>query len=259
MSTAPRIEPLKKISLVDQIVLTLRKEIIAQEYPVEGPFPSEKDLTLRFGTSRHTVRSALQALAKEGLIEIAHGKGNIVKDFRLTVGIDVFPELVIAYPEAITQDIYTVYFQHMRWLYNRIILSAAHKAGSINEPSLMAIANRYHDKMTVEEYWENHARFFRELLRIGDNILLMMYYNSHLKMRQKLLETDLLKEIPTVPSFGKKDRERLVRAICSNAISEVKKIMPNMEDILTKGLTEMLPRRAGAEGPSEKTKKMDTR
>ena len=50
--------------------------------------------------------------------------------------------------------------------------------------------------------------FFRELLRIGDNILLMMYYNSHLKMRQKLLETGLMKEIPTAPSFGKKDREK---------------------------------------------------
>ena len=247
MSTALKIEPLKKISLVDQIVLTLRKEIIAQEYPADGPFPSEKDLTIRFRTSRHTVRSALQTLAKEGLIEIAHGKGNIVKDFRLTVGIDVFPELVIAHPDAITQDIYSVYYEHMRWLYRRIILSTVQKAGPANEPALMAIANRYHDKMTVEEYWENHARFFRELLRIGDNILLMMYYNSHLKMRQKLLETDLLKEIPTASNFGKKDRERLVRAICSNNINEVKKIMPGMEDILTKGLTEMLPGREGAE------------
>ena len=90
MPTEANVEPLKKISLVDQMVLTLRKEIIARKYPADGPFPSEKELTLRFGTSRHTVRSALQALAKEGLIEIAHGKGNIVKDFRMTVGIDVF-------------------------------------------------------------------------------------------------------------------------------------------------------------------------
>ena len=245
MSFAPKIEPLKKISLVDQIVLTLRKEIIAQEYPADGPFPSEKDLTVRFGTSRHTVRSALQTLAKEGLIEIAHGKGNIVKDFRITVGIDVFPELVIAYPEAITKDIYSVYYQHMRWLYRRIILSAADKAGPDNEPAMMAIADRYHENMTVEEYWENHARFFRELLRIGDNILLMMYYNSHLKMRQKLMETGLLKEVPTAPNFGKKDRERLVSAICSNDVNEVKKIMPTMEDVLTKGLTEMLPQSEG--------------
>jgi GntR family frlABCD operon transcriptional regulator len=74
-------EPLRKISLVEQIVLQLRKEIISSQYSPEGPFPSEKDLTLRFGTSRHTVRSALQTLAKEGLIEISHGRGNIVKDY----------------------------------------------------------------------------------------------------------------------------------------------------------------------------------
>ncbi|MBA3028278.1 MAG: FadR family transcriptional regulator [Desulfobacteraceae bacterium] len=240
-----KIESLKKISLVGQMVVQLRKEILSNVYLPEGPFPSEKDLTLRFGTSRHTVRSALQALAKEGLIEISHGRGNIVKDFRLTVGIDVFPEMVVAYPELITEDMFSIYRQHLMWLYNRIILTAAKKAGPGHETDLIRIIDLYNDKMSVEDYWENHARFFRELLRIGNNMLLMMYYNSHLKMRQKLLETGLLKEIPAVPSFGNSDRTRLVKAICSNNTDAVKKIMPAMEEVLSNSLTEMLSKKEG--------------
>lgn len=235
-------EPLKKISLVDQIVLQLRKEIISSQYPPNGPFPSEKDLTLRFGTSRHTVRSALQALAKEGLIEISHGRGNIVKDFRLTIGIDVFPELIIASPGMITPDIFLIYRQHIMWLYDRILIGATLKAKPSDEAILMEIIDLYQDDLDVEAYWQYHTRFYRELLRIADNILLIMYYNSHLKMRQKMLEVGLLRDIPSAPDYKRKNRIKLAKAICSNDQAMVRKLMPSLEKILNKSLTEMFPK-----------------
>ena len=43
-----------------------------------------------------------------GLDRLSHGRGNIVKDYRLTIGIDVFPELLIANPEMITPDIFLI-------------------------------------------------------------------------------------------------------------------------------------------------------
>ena len=236
------IEPLRKISLVDQIVLQLRKEIISSEYPSEGPFPSEKDLTLRFGTSRHTVRSALQALAKEGLIEISHGRGNIVKDFRSTIGIDVFPELIIASPEMITPDIFTIYRQHLMWLYDHILIGATLKAVTSDEAVLMEIIDLYQDDLDVEAYWQYHTRFYRELLRIADNILLIMYYNSHLKMRQKMLETGIIRDIPAAPDYKREDRLKLAKAICTNNKALVRKLMPSLEKILNKSLTEMFPK-----------------
>jgi DNA-binding FadR family transcriptional regulator len=237
-----KIEPLRKISLVDQIVLQLRKEIISNEYALEGPFPSEKDLTLRFGTSRHTVRSALQTLAKEGVIEIAHGRGNIVKDFRLTIGIDVFPELIIARPEMITPDIFLIYRQHIMWLYDRILIGATLKAKPCDEAILMEIIDLYQDDLDVEAYWRYHTRFYRELLRIADNILLIMYYNSHLKMRQKMLETGIIRDIPAAPDYKREDRLKLAKAICTNNKAMVRRLMPSLEKILNKSLTEMFPK-----------------
>jgi len=235
-------EPLRKISLVDQIVLQLRKEIITSQYEPEGPFPSEKDLTLRFGTSRHTVRSALQTLAKEGLIEISHGRGNIVKNFRSTIGIDVFPELIIASPELITPDIFLIYRQHIMWLYDHILVGATLKARPSDEAVLMDIIDLYRDDMNIDAYWEYQTRFFRELLRVSDNILLIMYYNSHLKIRQKMLEIGIMKDIPSAPDYKRKDRVKLVKAICNNDQAMVRKLMPSLSKILDKSLSEMLPK-----------------
>ena len=234
-------EPIRKITLVDQMVRQLRKEIISSEYSLEDNFPSEKDLTLRFGTARHTVRSALQQLAKEGLIEIAHGRGNIVKDYKLALGIDVFPELVIASPEIMTPDVFSVYRQHLLWLYDRIMITATQKAGPSDEHPLMEIASRLHDKMSVGAYWENHTLFYRELLRIGDNILLMMYYNSHLNMRQRLLDVGMIKEMTTPPSFNQMYRKQLIKAICTNNTTQVYETMRNWSDAVDRSLRQMFP------------------
>jgi DNA-binding FadR family transcriptional regulator len=175
------------------------------------------------------------------LIEIAHGRGNIVKDYRLTIGIDVFPELIIASPKMITPDIFTIYRQHIMWLYDRILIGATLKAESSDEAVLIETIDLYQDDLDVEAYWEYHTRFYRELLRITDNILLIMYYNSHLKMRQKMLEVGILKEIPSAPDYKRRDRIKLAKAICSNNKPMVRKLMPSLEKILNKSLTEMFP------------------
>ena len=139
-------EPLQKISLVNQIVLQLRKEIIAGNYEAGGEFPSEKELTFRFAASRHTVRSALQELAKEGLIEIAHGRGNIVKDYREAIGIDVFPDLVNTSPGLITPDVFHIYRQHVQWLLDRICMAATKNAEPADESKLLEMLDRLTEK-----------------------------------------------------------------------------------------------------------------
>ena len=84
----------KKTSTAEKIVLKLRKEIISDE-SLAGSFLSEKKMSLRFGVSNHTIRSALQTLAKEGLVEINHGRPTKVKDYRTNVGLDEFPDLLL--------------------------------------------------------------------------------------------------------------------------------------------------------------------
>lgn len=57
---------------------TLAGQIAAGELPVGSRLPSEQELCLRFGASRHTVREALRLLQEQGLVTRRQGAGTTV-------------------------------------------------------------------------------------------------------------------------------------------------------------------------------------
>jgi GntR family trehalose operon transcriptional repressor len=58
----------------------IRNQIMEGKYAPGDKLPSENDFCMRYGTSRGTVRRALELLAKEGLVNSLHGKGVFVLD-----------------------------------------------------------------------------------------------------------------------------------------------------------------------------------
>jgi len=77
---APKPRPRDRDTIWQQIATTLRAEIAAGTPPPGGRLPSEAALAARFAVNRHTVRRALDALAREGLIQIAQGRGSFVAE-----------------------------------------------------------------------------------------------------------------------------------------------------------------------------------
>lgn len=65
----------------------IKKKIQAREYPTDSYLPSEKELCNQFGTTRTTVRKALDELLKEGFIEKEHGKGSRVLERVKSLGL----------------------------------------------------------------------------------------------------------------------------------------------------------------------------
>ena len=63
-----------------QIARTLRQEIAAGAPPPGARLPSEAELAARFGVNRHTLRRALEPLAREGLLKIERGRGSFVAE-----------------------------------------------------------------------------------------------------------------------------------------------------------------------------------
>jgi GntR family transcriptional regulator, phosphonate transport system regulatory protein len=68
------------IALWRQISEQLRSEIAAGTPPAGGRLPSEAELARRFGVNRHTLRRALEELARAGLIRVAQGRGSFVSE-----------------------------------------------------------------------------------------------------------------------------------------------------------------------------------
>lgn len=61
------------------IVDELRRLIVSGELPTGEQLPSETELAARFMVSKPTLRSALEVLQTEGLVEKFHGRGNFVR------------------------------------------------------------------------------------------------------------------------------------------------------------------------------------
>ena len=67
------------VSAWRQIADDIEGEIAAGALPAEAQLPTEAALALRFGVNRHTVRRALAALARKGLVRATRGRGTFVE------------------------------------------------------------------------------------------------------------------------------------------------------------------------------------
>lgn len=55
--------------------------ILDGDFPINSGLPPERDLAAQLGVTRPTLREGLQRLARDGWIEIHHGKSTRVRDF----------------------------------------------------------------------------------------------------------------------------------------------------------------------------------
>ena len=69
----------RKVKIVDEIIESLRQDIVTRRLPDGARLPSEKELSDQFGVSQPTVREAIRALETLGLIDVLHGNGTFVR------------------------------------------------------------------------------------------------------------------------------------------------------------------------------------
>jgi GntR family phosphonate transport system transcriptional regulator len=67
------------VALWRQIADRIRTSIANGDYDAAGKVPPEMLLAEQFGVNRHTVRSALAALAEEGIVRAVQGRGTLIE------------------------------------------------------------------------------------------------------------------------------------------------------------------------------------
>lgn len=86
----------RKVKIVDEIIESLRQDIVTGRIPDGERLPSEKELSEQFGVSQPTVREAVRALETMGLIEVQHGNGTFVRskgDYALAAALQTLLQL----------------------------------------------------------------------------------------------------------------------------------------------------------------------
>lgn len=85
--------------------------ILSSHFPIGESLPSERELAVQLGVTRPTLREALQRMARDGWIEIRHGRPTRVQDFwregnlGVLSGIARFPEHA---PEEFVPNLLTI-------------------------------------------------------------------------------------------------------------------------------------------------------
>lgn len=86
----------RKVKIVDEIIESLRQDIVTGRLPDGERLPSERELSDQFGVSQPTVREAVRALETMGLIEVLHGTGTFVRsqgDYALAAALQTLLQL----------------------------------------------------------------------------------------------------------------------------------------------------------------------
>lgn len=75
---APALRTARRTGLIDQVIEQLREQIVAGTWPIGSRIPTEAELAHLTGTSRNTIREAVQSLVHAGLLERRQGSGTYV-------------------------------------------------------------------------------------------------------------------------------------------------------------------------------------
>lgn len=71
-------QPVRRQTLIGQVTEQLREEIVSGRWAIGARIPTEPELCELTGTSRNTIREAVQALVHAGMLERRQGSGTYV-------------------------------------------------------------------------------------------------------------------------------------------------------------------------------------
>lgn len=89
------LKPVTRRSVPDQVFDQVLDEVVDGSLAAGEQLPSERQLAEVLGVSRPAVREALQRMAQTRLVEVRHGGGATVRDFRRYGGLDLLPRLLV--------------------------------------------------------------------------------------------------------------------------------------------------------------------
>lgn len=160
----------------DRIAFQLRNDIITQVYP-KGENLVEADIAERFGTSRGSVRVALQTLENEGLIHaLPNGR-----------------KIVVGFSRKQAEDMY-----ELRWMIENRALETVIKSSTSFFSPLLTVLQKIElcsKEMSSETDWfDLDIQFHRALVLAADNIPLLKAWDINSPIMYALMNLNTTKD-----------------------------------------------------------------
>ncbi len=101
------------------------------------------------------------------------------------------------------------------FLYEQFLLAASDNARPEDKSRLLELMYAQHDDLTLTEFWDNEAKYYGEILRIGNNTLLQMSFNLWFRIVTGLVESGVIQTFSYPIPLYQEINGSLIEAVCS--------------------------------------------
>jgi GntR family transcriptional regulator, transcriptional repressor for pyruvate dehydrogenase complex len=206
--------PVARRSLGDQVFDQLSAQILRGELaPGEG-LPPERSLVELLGVNRQAVREALKRLEQAGLVDVLHGGGTTVTDWRRRAGLDLLPRLLVAVDGTIDPGVVRSIMEFRGLVGPDVAARCAERAVAATTASLTEVARSY-DAVTavtpLDELAALDTLLWQTLVDGADNIAYRLAYNA---LRSKYVAVESVMRSVLAEELTALDlRRRMVAAV----------------------------------------------
>jgi GntR family transcriptional repressor for pyruvate dehydrogenase complex len=200
--------PIRRLKIAEQIAGTIRDAIVGGRFRPGDALPGERELAEQFDVNRSTVREAIHRLEAEGLVEVRHGGGTVVRDFLLSSGFQLLPYLVApggAVDPVMLRDLLEMRVMLLGWTARQ----AASRATPEQIDSLRVVLAELEAGLSAG-IQEADFRFFEILVEMTKNHVLSLLANA---VKQVYLENRQLFASLYASGFDPSDHRRALEAI----------------------------------------------
>jgi GntR family negative regulator for fad regulon and positive regulator of fabA len=159
--------------------------ILNGQFPIHTTLPSERRLSEQLGVTRPTLREVLQRLARDGWLEIQHGKPTRVRDYLVEGNLGVLSALA-RHPEHIPPD----FISHLLHVRMSIAPDYTRTAVANTPQELTEFLTLYQDLPDVPETYANADwELHRSLSLVSGNPVYTLILNGFNQLYLSMAET----------------------------------------------------------------------
>ena len=168
----------------------LRREILLGRHAPGSRLPPERELALKLGTNRNTLREALRTLESEKLVRARQGDGTLVLDWRAVGEINLLPHFVAE--ETPVDDrfeaLYTLFQLRDHLIDHALSLAVAHMQDGDLSALRGALARLGSVESGTVEAVEADIEFYRRVVLSSRNTVLAWTFNTFARILSQLGE-----------------------------------------------------------------------
>lgn len=180
-------EPVRRASVAKLVSEQIRRRIFDGRLRAGDRIPSERELSGQVGSNRNTVREAIRTLEELNLVQVRHGDGMVVRDFRREGELGLLPFFLAegAKAEEALQALEDV-LRLRRLVLAEAGALASERADAQDVGRLRAAAEAADD--AVADPWRQDLEFFRLLVEASHSLVAVWLFNTFARAFAQLME-----------------------------------------------------------------------